>query len=431
MSNSSVSSFSKQQVGALLSAALYTASAHAITIRFEAVPALPNSSGYSVSGMSADGSTFFGQLTLASQSNAFRWTRAGGYQTLGIFFDHTSSNATGSSADGTIILGNCYHTLSMGRKYSDAFLWTPGGGQVKITMHGAPSWDDTTVYPTQLSADGSFFVGYTIPAAVFGEDYSRAFLRNNTTGAMTYPDPAPTYDWNHSFAASADGSIIVGDQKQPTDLAARWVGGIAQSLGKLSGDSTSSARLCSADGSVIVGESYGSGGSRKAFRWKSSGMVQLSPLAGQTGATAKCMSADGTFIAGTCNDRALFWKNSTTPTELKPYLASRGVDVSAWSSITTINGVSADGNKLVGIGFRNGVRTVWLADLDYQCHADLDLNSLVEDTDFVLFASAYETFDCADPAMPIACPADLNGDHFVDDADFVVFAAAYDELACP
>jgi hypothetical protein len=33
--------------------------------------------------------------------------------------------------------------------------------------------------------------------------------------------------------------------------------------------------------------------------------------------------------------------------------------------------------------------------------------------------------------MPAGCPADLNGDDFVDDSDFVVFAAAYNELLCP
>ncbi|MFO0859926.1 MAG: hypothetical protein U0570_05165 [Phycisphaerales bacterium] len=65
------------------------------------------------------------------------------------------------------------------------------------------------------------------------------------------------------------------------------------------------------------------------------------------------------------------------------------------------------------------------------CAADLNTDGLVEDTDFVLFATAYDTFDCFDPAMPVNCPANLNGDLVVDDADFVAFALAYNELLCP
>ena len=58
-------------------------------------------------------------------------------------------------------------------------------------------------------------------------------------------------------------------------------------------------------------------------------------------------------------------------------------------------------------------------------------DGFVDDTDFVLFAAAYNLLDCADPAMPAGCPSDINGDSVVDDADFVVFVSAYNELVCP
>ncbi len=63
--------------------------------------------------------------------------------------------------------------------------------------------------------------------------------------------------------------------------------------------------------------------------------------------------------------------------------------------------------------------------------ADLTGDSQVDDSDFVVFASAYDLLDCASPAMPAACPADLNADSVVDDADFVLFSAAYNALVCP
>ena len=64
------------------------------------------------------------------------------------------------------------------------------------------------------------------------------------------------------------------------------------------------------------------------------------------------------------------------------------------------------------------------------CPSDLTGDCEVDDSDFSLFASAYDLFDCADPNMPQDCPADINRDAVVDDADFVLFVNAYDRLLC-
>ncbi len=63
------------------------------------------------------------------------------------------------------------------------------------------------------------------------------------------------------------------------------------------------------------------------------------------------------------------------------------------------------------------------------CAADLNSDQLVDDSDFVNFASAYDQLVCAD--LPGLCMADLNDDRQVDDTDFVIFAAAYNDLLCP
>lgn len=65
------------------------------------------------------------------------------------------------------------------------------------------------------------------------------------------------------------------------------------------------------------------------------------------------------------------------------------------------------------------------------CPADLNQDGQVDDADFVIFISAYNLLDCADPAMPPGCPSDLNHDGAVEDADFVIFVKAYNELVCP
>ncbi|MFO0859235.1 MAG: vanadium-dependent haloperoxidase [Phycisphaerales bacterium] len=64
------------------------------------------------------------------------------------------------------------------------------------------------------------------------------------------------------------------------------------------------------------------------------------------------------------------------------------------------------------------------------CLADLNVDSLVEDSDFVQFSMQYDQFDCASSLMPGDCSGDLNSDGFVDDSDFVIFSTAYDAYLC-
>lgn len=63
------------------------------------------------------------------------------------------------------------------------------------------------------------------------------------------------------------------------------------------------------------------------------------------------------------------------------------------------------------------------------CPGDLNFDGFVDDTDFSLFAVAYNELLCAPP--PALCDADLNGDSVVDDVDFTIFAAGYNDLICP
>lgn len=64
------------------------------------------------------------------------------------------------------------------------------------------------------------------------------------------------------------------------------------------------------------------------------------------------------------------------------------------------------------------------------CRADLNCDTLVDDSDFTEFVVAYNILDCADPSMPPECTSDFNSDGVVDDSDFVVFVQAYNALLC-
>ncbi|MBL8885691.1 MAG: hypothetical protein JNK16_03445, partial [Phycisphaerales bacterium] len=63
------------------------------------------------------------------------------------------------------------------------------------------------------------------------------------------------------------------------------------------------------------------------------------------------------------------------------------------------------------------------------CAADINNDQMVDDADFVAFASAYNDLIC--PTLPGLCMADLNDDGVVEDSDFVIFANGYDALLCP
>ncbi len=57
------------------------------------------------------------------------------------------------------------------------------------------------------------------------------------------------------------------------------------------------------------------------------------------------------------------------------------------------------------------------------CPADLNGDGAVDDSDFVIFATAYNNLT--------DLVGDLNADLLTDDSDFVIFASAYDALLCP
>ena len=69
--------------------------------------------------------------------------------------------------------------------------------------------------------------------------------------------------------------------------------------------------------------------------------------------------------------------------------------------------------------------------LNARCPGDVNADGFVDDTDFTIFAAAYDAFNCPGGFTLPMCPSDLNSDGFVDDADFTLFAAAYDTFMCP
>ncbi|MBL8876769.1 MAG: hypothetical protein JNM86_13315 [Phycisphaerae bacterium] len=95
--------------------------------------------------------------------------------------------------------------------------------------------------------------------------------------------------------------------------------------------------------------------------------------------------------------------------DLGIYPPSSATSASGWHRYT-------DGTQLLANALEGATRML-------PCSGDLNGDSLVDDTDFLLFVRAYDTL--LDPT------GDLNGDGLTSDSDFEVFLTTYTALQCP
>ncbi len=224
---------------------------------------------------------------------------------------------------------------------------------------------------------------------------------------------------------------------------------------------------------VVVGRAYTASDSNAAVavRWSSDDSLPVTlPAVNGTYGDAEKISTSGIVVGQSAvgaERHATVW-NATTPSDLGAlpgHSFSIAYDISDSRGIVGYSKLNADAPASTAVLWRdgqvidlntrltdpagvvltsaNGINSHgWIAASGlYQgkvrgfilvpCPADLSGDDVVDDSDFSIFIVAYDTLDCADPAMPAGCPADLNRDGVVDDSDFVIFVAAYNELLCP
>ena len=162
---------------------------------------------------------------------------------------------------------------------------------------------DANIY--NLSSDGTTFVGKNNSGS------PHAYLWK-TDGTQTDLGTLPGLINSTPTAVSADGSVVVGESyTSDYKHAFLWTaaGGMTD-LGTISGGISTSAIGVSADGSVVVGYAIDSR-NYHAFRWTSAGgMIDL----GGTNAYPYAVSADGNVVVGTANagttDYAFRWTSA-------------------------------------------------------------------------------------------------------------------------
>ena len=332
---------------------------------FQGLGDLPGGGFFSqAEAVSGDGSTVVGLADAGpATAGAFRWQ--GGVMTpLGdLLGGSVSSVAHGASADGSVVVGT--GTLAYAPNivwgWTEAFRWTEAGGMETIWRQpdpgSNPPWESSGAYG--VSGDGLVIVGAGPTGSAF---------RWTASGGMQDLSLLPGGTWSTACAASADGSVVAGYGSSALgEQAFRWTAtGGTQPLEFLPGGDGSRASATSSDGTVVVGWSTSSAG-LQAFRWVAGQGIQgLGYLPGCIGSSAADVSGDGALVVGACwhnyGGDSFIWDAVHGMRDLPDVLTSDyGLDLTGWQ-IQEVTCISADGMTIAGCGVNpSGQSEGWIA----------------------------------------------------------------------
>ena len=266
--------------------------------------------------ISADGSVVTGNVWNNS-SSAFRWTANAGLENLGSLPGMSGARASGVNADGSVVVG-----LSGG----NTFRWSPTAGMEEMGLNPSGS---SSVVVNSVSGDGSIVVGRNFPNA----GPATAFRWSSSGGLLDLGGLGSRANSSAS-SVSLDGTKIVG-QAFPNAIgmdSRAWLwtstGGM-QDLGLLPGASTASAEFISGDGSTVVGVAN-IGFGNQTFRWTTeSGMQGLLYHGTEVSSSNPSgINGDGSVIIGNSFGSqlgAFIWTQNEGVQNFQEFLVSKGV----------------------------------------------------------------------------------------------------------
>jgi probable HAF family extracellular repeat protein len=295
-----------------------------------------------VCGLSADGSVAVGESSITIYENeAFRWTRSGGIEGIGVLGGYSFSKAYGVSADGQVVVGMSDSVT--GRR---AFRWTSTGGMEALPEVPGPGWHTSNDCAFAASGNGSIIVGRAVVQTEFGtHDEANRWIGSGAAQPMGN---------GAAYGVSRDGSVIVGNGDGG---ACRWTSSGMQPLGFLPGAGqypTNEALAISGDASTIVGHSSSANGPQ-AFRWTAAtGLQGLGDFPGAIfESKALGVSGDGALIVGYGfapeGYRAFIWDEIHGMRKVHDLLLGYGADLTGWT-LTDAVAISDDGLTIVGNG---------------------------------------------------------------------------------
>jgi probable HAF family extracellular repeat protein len=335
--------------------------------------------------ISADGST----VVSTGITQAVRWVDAGSPQFLGFMPGGDVSVPTGTSGDGSVVVGRGNALQGPGDPRPgevnvQGFRWTATGGMQGL---GYLPNGGNFASATAVSADGAVVVGYSD-----GPSAQRAVRWTEADGLQDLGFIQGGNGSSEAYGISADGAVIVGTSAGEVagifgSQAFRWDAAAGMTvLGPLAGSNSTVALAASADGTVIVGNSFTPScnpcqpenlpSRNNAVRWIDEGPAMLlgQVPGGDQGSSALAVSGDGSVVAGlyfvNADDpitgfRAFVWTPATGMQTLLDVLLMQGAaGLSGWTLLQA-NGVSADGRSIAGYGINpDGAYQAFVARLD-------------------------------------------------------------------
>lgn len=408
---------------------------------------LPPFSLTSANAVSGDGKVAVGSATSGGPTHAVRWTDGGSPQDLGMF-DGNYANPYAVSYDGSVIVGagvnNPFRwvlsqgmlpigllpgaTLGIAHGVSDdgntivglgkptpGWVWTPVDGLRSVMdvldAYGILPLHWTDLQVLAISGDGLSFAGY-------GTDENGA---NHGWVARLGTPIRVTLDLSQfsGMTGAANAIVPLGSRLSNQLLYTKGilfssgapyaaivnVGSTVAPIGSTALMSVASNNRLSLDGSLPVRGEFFSPNNGISPAVTDSISVQADKTAGPGTATLKAYGLDGSLLA-----------------------TQNSADFGGETLSISIPGIHRW--EFTGDG------TIYIGNIQFnqvlpRCAGDLNADAVVDDADFVDFATFYNLLLCEDPAMPTGCPADFNRDGVVDDSDFVQFVVSYDILACP
>jgi probable HAF family extracellular repeat protein len=304
-------------------------------------------------GTSADGTVIVGSSGTPDGQRAFIWTAAAGMVGLPTPTGLGMTWAQDVSPDGHFVVG--FGGNGFGSPVGwEGIRWAVSGGTVRIPLAGSGVW------AKGVSGDGSIVTGGT------GGAVEQAFVWTAAGGLVGLAPPGPGTWRTNAEAVSADGRVVVGDYLNVTAGARdafRWTAETG-----MAGLGAFAASAVSDDGSVVVGTLAG-GPTFEAFRWtEAAGIVPLGTLGPDNESRARGVSRDGSrvvgYITSTLDDssQAFIWDAEHGMRLLKDVLVQDcGLDLTGWK-LTQAWDVSNNGPTIVGRGYNpQGVEEAWQA----------------------------------------------------------------------
>ncbi|WP_223621890.1 hypothetical protein, partial [Lysobacter sp. ESA13C] len=298
-------------------------------------------------------------------ATAFHWTRSQGRTDILTFPGLSSQDfeLRAISGDGSVVLLNLPDSVSglPDRRWAPA-LWTREGG---IRVVDVPGY---SAIAQDMSADGRIIAGQRL-----NSNFRREVFRWRSDRGVEVMPVAGDWQGYSLFdpgALSGDGRTVIG-RASGNGVNPRvfvWQDGRAPFfIDAALGSALEAAVDVSHDGSRITGVIVTNSGERiqQAYVWdQAAGVRLLGLLPSMKGSLPTKISADGQVIVGETyggpgGQRNVFrWSEQTGTLSIQQWLAGYGVEFAIDPTWAKVQGVNADGSVIAGLGFRD---QIWIA----------------------------------------------------------------------